>query len=182
MKKIKEGSYTVECALIMPIVLLVIVSLVWLLIYMYDKAAFEKNLIHALMVADYDYSASNTNLKDKIEERINESLADEIIGMKEVKVNVKVDKFSCSAEAEGVLNIPEGIPGLSKFCKLDIKISKKRTSGAETIKEARRFRKIKDALSEETEEIVESGNQNGIEPAIPDNDGGLLGLPDSNVD
>ena len=32
-----KGSFTIECALIMPVILLCIVSIIWMMIYMYDE-------------------------------------------------------------------------------------------------------------------------------------------------
>lgn len=178
MKKLKNGSYTVECALIFPFVLFVVISLVWILIYMYDKVAVEKNLIHALMAVDYNYSMSNVSLKNEIEDRINEHLCEELIGAKDIRISVTVSKLTCTAKAECTLNIPEGIPGLSKLCMLSTEIEKKRISGAETIKEVRRLQKIKECL----EGTVENGDTNGNEQAISDYDDGLLGLSDSHGD
>lgn len=180
MKRINKGSYTVECALVLPIVLLVIISLVWLLIYLYDKAALEKNIVHALLAADYDYSMSNNKLKQEIENRIDENLHAELIGMKEVRISVTVNKLKCTVSAEGCLNIPEGIPVLSKLCRLEMEIQKKRYSGTETVKDLRRLQKIADLLTEGMEDAVESGNQTGNEQALPYYDGEVLGLPDSN--
>ena len=51
--KIKKGNMTIECALIMPMILTVIISLVWLTIYLYDMSVAQTALIHGLLISDY---------------------------------------------------------------------------------------------------------------------------------
>lgn len=175
MKRLKKGSFTIECALIYPIILLVLISLVWLLIYMYDKVAIEKSLIHGLLAADYDYYQSNDALKNEIEERINENIMTETIALKDIRISVKAGRFSCGVEAEGHLNIPEGIPFLDQMEKVCVEMEKSRYSGKECIKEVRRLKKIADTVKEET---VEDGDEEGTEPKLPDSGGQIGGLPD----
>ncbi len=179
MTKTKEGSYTIECALIFPIVLAVITAFVWLVIYAYDRVAIEKNLIHGLLAADYDYSESNSKLQQIIEDRINENMNDEIIGIKEMKITVSVGKNTCRASAEGIMNIPEGIPLFSKFREINVEIEKKRYSPVKIIDDIGRIKEIYTYIST-TEESDEGGNQTGNEQAISDFGGEIIGLPDSN--
>ena len=62
-----NGNLTIECAMIMPLILLVIISVVWLMIYLYDSVVIEKALVHGVMAADYRDSRTNSELMKEIE-------------------------------------------------------------------------------------------------------------------
>ncbi len=158
IRKIKDlranANLTVECALIMPMILLVIISIIWLMIYLYDSLTVQKALVHAVLAADYRVSKSNGELMKEIEGRINEALEGQLVGCEEPKVSVKVSKYKVSAKVETKLNIPLNLPGLSRLVNLKSEIKKRRLYGADLIYDVKRIKAIAELLKkgEDSEE------------------------------
>ncbi|MCR4649008.1 MAG: pilus assembly protein [Lachnospiraceae bacterium] len=153
-----NANLTVECALIMPMILLVIISIIWLMIYLYDGLTVQKALVHAVIAADYRVSKSNGELMKEIEERINEALEGQIVGCEEPVVSVKVSKYSVSAKVETKLNIPLNLPGISKLTDLKAEIKKRRLYGADLIYDVKRIKAIAEFLKENEEGDGEGEN------------------------
>lgn len=149
-----KGNFTVECAMIMPIILMCIISVLWLMIYMYNANIMYRALIHAVSAADYHNSKNNTQLKNEVEDRIYEDINGQLVGIKDGKVNVKVGKNSVTASIEGNLEISESLPGLSNLSKIKAEVKKTRMHGADIILSTRKIKALYDAL----EGMAKEGN------------------------
>ena len=157
----RNGSFTIECALIMPMILLCIVSVMWLMIYMYDENVIYRSLVHAVLAADYRESDSNSELKNEIEERVYEDLKGQLVGVSEAEVFVKVGRNSVTAKVEAKLAMSQNLPGLSELGEIKTEVKEKRMSGADIILDVRRIKAIYDIAdkivgSEKDKEEVET--------------------------
>ncbi|MBO4785162.1 MAG: hypothetical protein IKS60_06100 [Lachnospiraceae bacterium] len=157
----RNGSFTIECALIMPMILLCIVSVMWLMIYMYDENVIYRSLVHAVLAADYRESDSNSELKNEIEERVYEDLKGQLVGVSDAEVFVKVGKNSVTAKVEAKLAMSQNLPGLSELGEIKTEVKEKRMSGADIILDVRRIKAIYDIAdkivgSEKDKEEVET--------------------------
>jgi hypothetical protein len=140
----KNGSFTIECALIMPVILLSVVSIIWLMIYMYDANVIYRSLVHAVLAADYHESDSNSELKNEIEERVYEDLKGQLVGVTDAEVFVKVGKNNVTARVEAKLAMSQDLPGLSELGEIKTEVKEKRMSGADIILDVRRIKAIYD--------------------------------------
>ena len=159
LKNIK-GSFTIECALIMPVILLCVVSIMWLMIYMYDENVIYRSLVHAVLAEDYHESDSNNELKNEIEERVYEDLKGQLVGVSDAEVIVKVGKNNVSAKVEAKLGMSMDIPGMSELGEIEVEVKGMRKFGADIILDVRRVKAVYDiaeklAGSENDTEIPE---------------------------
>ena len=159
-EELKKGSLTIECALIMPVILLCIVSVMWLMIYMYDENVIYRSLVHAVLAADYHESDSNNKLKTEIEERIFEDLKGQLVGVTDAEVFINVGKNHVTARVEAELGMSQSIPGLSELGKINVEVKEKRMFGSDIILDVRRIKAAYDiankfAGKEENKNIAE---------------------------
>ena len=156
-KKIyKNGSFTIECALIMPVILLCVISIMWLMIYMYDENVIYRSLVHAVLAADYHESDSNSELKNEIEERVYEDLKGQLVGVTDAEIFVKVGMNNVTARVEAKLALSQDLPGLSKLGEIKTEVKEKRMFGADIILDVRRIKAIYDIA----DKIVGSETEN----------------------
>ena len=148
MKKKAKGSFTVECALIMPIILLVIVSVIWIMIAMYDKGIMYKAAVHAILAADYHVSDNNFQLKKEIEERIYEESDGQLVGTDEPEISVNILGNKVNIKMNAALNVPSDIAGISELDNISVGVSKKRWFGADIISDVRRIKALYDLAEE----------------------------------
>ncbi|HKL80100.1 MAG TPA: TadE family protein [Mobilitalea sp.] len=131
MKKKIKGSFTVEATLLMPIVLFVIISLIYLSFYLHDKSRIEgtvdKALLKASMTlkheADIETGAVNyeginnrgvfyllmgsTNAMEKdIQTFLEQELSGGLLSTEITKVIVTAGKLKVSIDVEGEFEIP----------------------------------------------------------------------------
>lgn len=142
--KNKKGNFTIECALIMPIILVCILAVVWLIIFLYDKNVMYRAMIHAVSAADYKNSSTNGELKKEIEERLYEDLNNQLVGVKESSVSVKVGAKKVTVTVEGKLNVPMSENILSSLSEIELKVTKKRMDAAGIIADVRRVKALYD--------------------------------------
>lgn len=130
--------------MIMPIILLTIVSIVWLMIFLYDRTVMYKALVHAVMAADYAGNCSNNELKKIIEDRIDEELGEALLGVENADISVKVSKRKVSASISTTFAVPQNVPVLSELRETEMEIEKVRMSAAELISDVRRIKALYD--------------------------------------
>jgi len=143
-KNLNKGSFTIECALIMPVILLCIVSIMWMIIYMYDENVIYRSLVHAVIAANYRESDSNIGLKNEIEERVYEDLKGQLVGVTDAKVFVNVGKNRALARVEAKLGMPQNIPGMSELGEIKVEVKEKRLFGADVILDVKRIKAVYD--------------------------------------
>ena len=159
IRKCRAGNFSIECAMVMPIILLCIIALVWLVIFLYDKNVIYRSLVHAVSAADYKNSSTNNQLKNEIEERLYEDLKGELVGVKESNAYVKVGAKKVTAGIECKLNVPMNENVLATLGELKVEITKKRMDAAGIIADVRRVK----ALYDIADKYINSDNGIGEE-------------------
>ena len=155
MRKLKRGNLTIECALIMPVILVCILAIVWLVIFMYDKNVMYRALVHALEAADYKNSSTNNQLKKEIEERFYEDIKGQLVGVKDPVFEIKVSAGKVSAGVESRLDVAADNAILSTLGEIKISVTKKRMDGAKIISDIRRVKALYDIANN----LIESENK-----------------------
>ena len=153
--KYKDGNFTIECAFIMPIIFAVILSVIWLIIFLYDKNVMYRALVHGVSEADYQNFTSNGKLADEIEERVYEDIKGQLLGLENPVAKCRVSKSEVTAEITASLAVPDGLLGLGDIKDISVTVSKKRTDPAGIISDVRRVK----ALMDMAEKIGGSENE-----------------------
>lgn len=172
MSKYKEGNFTIECALIMPIVMLCILSVIWMMIYMYDRIMINKALIHGVLACDYLCGESNLNIKKAVEKSINENLAGTLVAVDTIEIKVACNDIWCKVEIEARLNVPNGLPGIDKLSLIKLKKEKIILNGGEFVRNVNRTEKYAGLLKEfindsnKGDKYIEGGIQEGNEQKL----------------
>lgn len=141
---IKKANMTIECALIMPTILTVIISLIWLTIYLYDMSMAQKAIIHGLLISDYSPHVTNSSLKNAIEEGIEEESAPYMVGVTKCDVRVKVKQRKCIASIGLQMPALESSPVLSELMSNNMEFSSDRLSPAYVVRDTRRIKGMYD--------------------------------------
>ena len=169
---------TVECALIMPIILAVVITVIQMTVYMYDRVIIQNALVHSVIAADFMPEAGNNELKNEMEMRIEEELR-YAVALDDIEVKVTVKENVCKAEISGNVNIGARFPGSDIFLETQSGIKKKRLSGTETVRNIRKIEKLIHLLTKDNSEedglspdgnggLIESTVQEGIEQKFND--------------
>lgn len=171
MEKYKRGNFTIECALIMPLIMLSIILLLCLMIHMYDRIVINKALIHGVMACDYCREDQNYQIKKMIENRINEELSGSLVAIDRLQIGVKANDIWCEADIEASHNFPEIIPDMNTIFTIRMKKKKSILSGGEYIRNVNKLEKYSELIQKingynnqnTREEYIEGGIQEGIE-------------------
>ncbi len=163
LRQFRRGNFSIECAMVMPIILLCIIALVWLIIFLYDKNVMYRALVHAVSAADYKNSSTNNQLKNEIEERLYEDLKGELVGVKETNAFVYVGAQKVKAGIECTLNVPMDENVLSNLGELKVEITKKRMDAAGIIADVRRVKALMEIADKyiNTDEGISEENMEG---------------------
>ena len=142
--RFRKANMTIECALIMPIILTVIISLIWLTVYLYDTGIAQTAIIHGLLISDYSPYVSNTSLSDSIKAGIEEESSPYLVGVSDCSIKTKVKQRQCIATMTIQMNIPDSAPVISKLTTNTMEYSLTRLSGAYVIRDTRRIKGMYD--------------------------------------
>ena len=135
---------TIECALIMPIILTVIISLIWLTVYLYDTGIAQTAMIHGLLVSDYNPNVTNSSLCDSIKAGIEEESTPYMVGITDCSVSTKVKQRKCMATMTFKMNITDSAPVISTLTTNTMEYSHSRLSGAYVIRDTRKLKGMYD--------------------------------------
>ena len=155
MNNVRKANFTVECAIIMPIILSVIISVMWLMIGIYDRNIMYSALVHGVLAADYQDKQGSISLKNEIEKRIEEETDGRLFGVTDTEISVKVTNRKVIASVDTKLNVPINLPIISDFNMLSVKVSKRRMQGADLINDVRRIKALYDIING----LTEDGNE-----------------------
>ena len=144
MKRLKKANLSIECALVMPTILLVIIFLLWLMIYLYNGCVIQKALVHGVLEADYRECSNNLELRNEVEKRIYEELKGYLVGVEAPTVKVTVTRNYVKASVETKLNIGSDLKILDNMSDMEVKIRKRRMQGADLINDVRRIKTLYD--------------------------------------
>lgn len=109
MKKYQKGSFTIETALIMPIVLTVILIVFFFTLYMYNRSVMQNAAYRGTKQVFYYMNESNSDIKKECNKVILTDLENSLIGVEDVEVEIEVSANRVEVEISGRLNVPKMI-------------------------------------------------------------------------
>ena len=184
---LQKGSMTVETALIMPVVLSVILTVILFLLYLYNRSVMNDAAILASAQVMYSEKDDlNGEIVKQIEEKCETALSDRLVGMDDLQTEISVGKFKSSVTITGKLRIagagflPESLP----FQTIRVNAKSERLYPAQFIRTVRKGKKIKEWITERNTEINDTEGsllQAGHEPELSDSSEGMLFLPGGDV-
>lgn len=107
MKKYQRGSFTVETALIMPIVLMVILIVFFFVLYMYNRSVMQNAAYRGVTQVFYYSSESNEYIKEECSRVVLKDLENSLVGVKNAEVEIEVSADRVEITVDGRLNVPE---------------------------------------------------------------------------
>lgn len=104
MWKRKKGSYTVEAAMLMSILIPVFIGIIYLGFYLHDKALLEGAALETVLYAGL-HNTDDKNDKG-VELRAGELVKDRLLGTRKIKSSVSKGKGSVTVEYSGRFPVP----------------------------------------------------------------------------
>ena len=184
---LRKGSMTVETALIMPVVLSVILTVILFLLYLYNRSVMNDAAILASAQVMYSEKDDlNGEIVKQIKEKCEASLSDRLIGMDDLQTEISVGKLKSSVTITGKLRIAEAgfLPESLPFQTVRVNAESERIYPAQFIRTVRKGKKIKEWITERNKEINDTEGsllQTGHESELSDSSDGMLFLPGGDV-
>ena len=184
---LRKGSMTVETALIMPVVLSVILTVILFLLYLYNRSVMNDAAILASAQVMYSEKDDlNGEIVKQIKEKCEASLSDRLIGMDDLQTEITVGKLKSSVTITGKLRIAEAgfLPESLPFQTVRVNAESERIYPAQFIRTVRKGKKIKEWITERNKEINDTEGsllQTGHESELSDSSDGMLFLPGGDV-
>lgn len=107
LKKSMQGGFTIETALLMPMILTVIMLIVYLNIYLYNVAVMQTIACRGTQKVFYYEREDDDVIEGKCANLVIGALKETLVGMKDVDVEVKVSANEVNIKIKGCLNVPE---------------------------------------------------------------------------
>ena len=107
MKKYQRGSFTVETALIMPTVLMVILIVFFFVLYMYNRGVIHNAVYRGVKQVFYHSSESNEKIKNECGRVVLKDLENSLVGVKNAEIEIEVSANEIEIIVRGRLNVPE---------------------------------------------------------------------------
>lgn len=104
--KYRQGSFTIETALVMPTVLTVIILLVYLMIYMYDLTVCQAALYQGTQSYVYEANKSNKDIEKIVYSNIQSRLSERLLGISDAKVEIKIWAGNIDANVSAKTDMP----------------------------------------------------------------------------
>ena len=184
---LRKGSMTVETALIMPVVLSVILTVILFLLYLYNRSVMNDAAILASAQVMYSEKDDlNGEIVKQIKEKCEASLSDRLIGMDDLQTEITVGKLKSSVTITGKLRIAEAgfLPESLPFQTVRVNAESERIYPAQFIRTVRKGKRIKEWITERNKEINDTEGsllQTGHESELSDSSDGMLFLPGGDV-
>ena len=105
-----KGSMTIECTMVMPLVLSSIMLILTLAIYMYNDTLVSCASINSAMAGLYIINDSNKEIVKASEDEAVLLLSDKLISEKSVDVDVKANALYVESSIDMTMNLPDIIP------------------------------------------------------------------------
>lgn len=101
-----KGSFTIEAALIMPLILGTIVALLYMSLFLHDNAVIKEGTILLTNRYTNERNLSNTQIKQKIQENIQPVILDKVIATKNITTTIEVDNKLIKITSSGTFQFP----------------------------------------------------------------------------
>ena len=133
VKKV-SGYFTVEAAMLMPMVLLLIMFLFYITFYMYDRCVISQDVYLLAFRGSLYCDMKKEEIQQSIENQCRETYGNKYIGVERLDSQVKAENKVISVEASGYMNMTNW--------KLQAKAEAERICPVECIRKWRLIQKI----------------------------------------
>lgn len=177
-----QANMTVECALVMPVVLSVIVLLIMFLIYLYNRNVLQDAAFLGVKNATYYEDRSNREIEESVAFKSWEAIRGRLIFMENVKMDVSVGKFQVRVHFSGEMKrSPFTVIGLPvPFQTIEAEAKADRFRPVAVIRNIRKGEAVTEWIKERGAKD-ESGIQKGYEMQLSDSSEGIGRLPAADV-
>lgn len=154
MKKRKylKGSFTVEVALLMPFLVVMILMLFYFTLYMYNRGVMQSAVCRGAKQLFYNIAGSNEEMETACTQVILADLEGNMVAVKDINLSVKVTATKVEIILDGLLNVPEVLMwefmDLQELWKLRLEWSEPRLHAAEMIRSGQQLEGLVDAMQE----------------------------------
>lgn len=105
-----KGSYTIEAALLFPMILFILLLLFYFSIFLFNKVSFQAYSIRGAMQIHYMPGETNERIRKKSEQVLSEGISKSSVGIKEAQTIVKVGKNGSETETLGEMEVISFLP------------------------------------------------------------------------
>lgn len=149
-----QGSYTVEMALIFPLILGVILFILGLTFYLYDICIMDISANLTMINAEKEMYASVRSLERKLTKFAMDDIENSLLCVSDFSVNIQVEEGDVSVCYYGdfsfpIINIFLG--GIKKENRIEVKASTQRNRSVAWIRNVRKAERIEALLREDEE-------------------------------
>jgi Flp pilus assembly protein TadG len=162
----KNGSITLESALILPVVLYVILWVFYFMLFLYNRGICQDAAILAARQTIYCEDETNRKIERAVADKCEEALLDRLVGVKDIKVRVSTGRFRTEVEVTArmwFLDAPV-MGGAVPFGEIDVVERAERFQPVEFFYNAKKLEYLTDWMKERKENEYDSGIQEGHEP------------------
>lgn len=101
-----KGSYTIEAALIMPLILGTIVVLLYMSFFLHDNAVIKEGTILLANRYTNERKLSNAEIKQKLQEDSQQVILDKVIATKNITADITVGDKKIKISSSGTFQFP----------------------------------------------------------------------------
>lgn len=146
-----KGSYTIEAALLMPLILGTIVILIFTSFFLHDRAVIYEGAISLANKYSNEQKLSNDRIKQKLEAESRQVINDKVLCTKNISTQITVSNKEIIVKSQGNFYFPNMYVAQAVFRKqnFDIEVTKKmkRLDPVSFIRNCRKVEKIINRIS-----------------------------------
>jgi hypothetical protein len=105
-RKYENGYFTLEAALIYPMVMILTVMMIFLAFYVYDRSVLDHSAYQAALIAASSHEDKNDEIMEKAKETAALLTDKRIFALKELNHGVSVDGGSVTVSYNCIVNMP----------------------------------------------------------------------------
>ncbi|WP_099467359.1 TadE family protein [Konateibacter massiliensis] len=101
-----KGSYTIEAALLMPLILGTLVALIFISFFLHDRAVIAEGTIILANRYTNEKILSNAQIKQKLEEESQNVILNKVIATKGITTDIQVENKKITVTCSGKFQFP----------------------------------------------------------------------------
>ena len=181
-RRFLDANITVECALVMPVILSVLVLLVAFLLFLYNRNVLQDAALLGVKNATYYEDRSNREIEESVAFKSFEAVRGRLIFMENLRMEVSVGKVQARVHFVGEMKqSPFSLIGLPMpFQTVEVQAKADRFRPSAVIRNIRKGEAFIEWIKERGTED-EGGIQTGYEMQLSDSTGGISRLPAPDV-
>ena len=101
-----RGMATIEACIIIPVCIAVTMLLIWFGLYSYDRIVCAGSVHRAVIYASSTPELDNSELADICQDKLSQELEDNLVYLKNPRIEINVDYGTITARVEGDFEVP----------------------------------------------------------------------------